>query len=77
MQARLAGWLKRGVIARLLFALSGLMLISNGLDGLRTRAVSSDSLIAANINNRGGQSLGLGVAMLALATMPYASRPEG
>ena len=69
-------WLQRGVMARLLFALSGLMLISNGLDGLRIRAVSSDSLIAANINNRGGQSLGLGVAMLALAAMPYASRPK-
>ena len=39
-------------------------------------AVSSDSLIAANINNRGGQSMGLGVAMLALAAMPYPSRPE-
>ena len=83
-QSRFAGdqpsplntWLQRGVMARLLFALSGLMLISNGLDGLRIRAVSSDSLIAANINNRGGQSLGLGVAMLALAAMPYASRPK-
>ncbi|MFM7652010.1 MAG: hypothetical protein ACKO5M_03645 [Vulcanococcus sp.] len=74
--APLAPWLKQGAIARLLFVLSGLMLIQNGLDGLRTRAVSSDSLIAANINNRGGQSMGLGVAMLALAAMPYPSRPE-
>ena len=74
--APLATWLRQGAIARLLFVLSGLMLIQNGLDGLRIRAVSSDSLIAANINNRGGQSMGLGVAMLALAAMPYPSRPE-
>ncbi len=44
--------------------------------GKEARPQPSEEQIAANINNRGGQSLGLGVAMLALAAMPYASRPK-
>jgi len=64
------------LIARVLFAAAGLMLISNGLEGLNTRAVSSDSLIARSINRQGGQSVGLGLAMFALASMPYPSRQE-
>jgi hypothetical protein len=69
-----SSWLARGMIARLLFVMSGLILINNGFDGLKTRAVSSDSLIAVSINNQGGQSVGLGFAMLAFAVIPFSSR---
>ena len=67
-------WLSRGLIARLLFVISGLILINNGLGGLKVRAVSNDSLIAVSVNNQGGQSVGLGFAMLAFAVMPFPSR---
>lgn len=70
----LSNWLSRGVIARVLFVMSGLILINNGLGGLKVRAVSSDSLIAISINNQGGQSVGLGLAMFAFAAMPFPSR---
>lgn len=65
---------RHGFMARMLFAMSGLILINNGIDGLMTRAESPTSLIAGNINNRGGQSVGLGFAMLAFSFMPYPSR---
>jgi len=67
----LTGWATGTIVSRLLFTTAGLILISHGVDGLRTRAVSTDSLIAVNINKQGGQSLGLGFAMLAFATLPY------
>ena len=70
----IASWLSRGVIARVLFVMAGLILINNGLGGLNVRAVSNDSLIAVSINNQGGQSVGLGLAMLAFAAMPFPSR---
>ena len=58
-------------IARLFFLGSGLVLIGNGIDGLSTRAASENSLIAVNINHRGGQSLGLGLAMLGVTLLPF------
>ena len=65
------------VIPRSLFVLAGVLLISNGMEGMRVRAESSTSLIALNINHRGGQSLGLGFAVLAVAVMPYRSGHQG
>ena len=70
----ISSWLSRGIVARVLFGISGLILINNGLAGMKTRAVSNDSLIAVSINNQGGQSVGLGLAMLAFATMPFPAR---